>query len=93
MRLKLVLLISIALLTSGTLMAQRQREERADVSIKNRAYTPATLRIKKGGIGHLEEQRQHRSHGGFGGWLLLFRHDQEWQDLQAHLQKGGEVPV
>jgi plastocyanin len=48
MRLKLVLLISIALLTSGTLMAQRQREERADVSIKNRAYTPATLRIKKG---------------------------------------------
>jgi plastocyanin len=48
MRLKLLLLTSILLLAAGTLSAQRQREDRADISIKDRAYSPTTLRVKKG---------------------------------------------
>ena len=48
MRLKLALLISILvlLITSYSLSAPRDAKE--DVSIKGRAFTPATLRVKKG---------------------------------------------
>jgi len=47
MRLKLALFIPILLLiTPNPLSAQRDTKE--DVSIKARAYTPDTLRIKKG---------------------------------------------
>ena len=48
MRLKLLLIIPFLLLVSGALGAPKDREPQEDVSIKARAFTPATLKIKKG---------------------------------------------
>jgi plastocyanin len=50
MRLKLSLLIPLFLLliAPSPLSAQRDREPKEDISIKNRAYSPANLRVKKG---------------------------------------------
>ena len=48
MRLKLALLIGILVLLITPYSLQAQRDDREDISIKARAFTPATLRVKKG---------------------------------------------
>jgi len=48
MRSKLLLIIPLLLMITCPLLAQRQREPQEDVSIKNRAFSPANLKIKKG---------------------------------------------
>ena len=48
MRLKLALLIPILLLLVAPEALNAQRDAREDIAIQNRAFTPATLRVKKG---------------------------------------------
>ena len=48
MRWKLTLIIPFLLLATNAVSAPRDREPQEDVSIKGRAFTPQTLKIKKG---------------------------------------------
>src|SRR3954463_14901079 len=48
MRLKLLLILPLLLLLVAPDVVSAQRDAREDVSIKARAFTPATLHVKKG---------------------------------------------